>query len=69
MTAGFALIIFAETVFALFVIWGFMHEDLFIRFERRMFKRIARIKAQRRAAKRLRVVKNVRARTHGSTAA
>ncbi len=73
MTASFALIIFAETLVALFVIWGFMHEEKFIRFERRVSARIARIRrarAKKRAAARLRVVKGSRRMPkHGSTAA
>ena len=47
MATSTAIIIIAEALLALFVVWGFMHEDVFIRFEKRIgntFRRWIRIK-------------------------
>ena len=58
MTAELGYIILAEVVFALFVIWGFLHEDRFIRFEEKLGKVIRRLFFRRkRAVKKLRVIR------------
>ncbi|MBQ6021507.1 MAG: hypothetical protein IJL25_01120 [Clostridia bacterium] len=58
MTAELGYIILAEVVFALFVIWGFLHEDRFIRFEEMLGKIVRRLFFRRkRAVKKLRVIR------------
>ena len=48
MDTSVAVVIFAEVAVFLFLVYGFMHEDKFIRFERRLANRIrARIRARR----------------------
>lgn len=48
METSVAAVIFAEVAVFLFLVYGFMHEDKFIRFERRLANRIrARIRARR----------------------
>ena len=42
METWLALVIFAELVMMLFIIWGFMHEDLFIKFEHNAWIKIKR---------------------------
>ena len=61
MSIGVSLIMLAELLLAGFVVWGFMHEDRFIAFEKRLAKRFAsRASVKKKAAKRLRIVpKNV----------
>lgn len=36
MATSTAIIILAEALLCLFVVWGFLHEDRFIRFEKRI---------------------------------
>ena len=58
MTAELGMIIMAEVAFALFVIWGFLHEDRFIRFEEKLGKVIRRLFFRRkRAVRKLRVIR------------
>ena len=58
MTAELGYIILAEVVFALFVIWGLLHEDRFIRFEEMLGKIVRRLFFRRkRAVKKLRVIR------------
>ena len=58
MTAELGYIILAEVAFALFVIWGFLHEDRFIRFEEMLGKIVRRLFFRRkRAVKKLRVIR------------
>ena len=58
MTAELGYIILAEVVFALFVIWGFLHEDRFLRFEEKLGKIVRRLFFRRkRAVKKLRVIR------------
>ena len=58
MTAELGDIILAEVAFALFVIWGFLHEDRFIRFEEMLGKIVRRLFFRRkRAVKKLRVIR------------
>ena len=40
ISTGLAIIIFFEIIFALFIVWGFMHEDRFIAFENRIIAKI-----------------------------
>ena len=48
MDTSVAAVIFAEVAVFLFIVYGFMHEDKFICFERRLANRIrARIRARR----------------------
>lgn len=59
MSTAVGMVILAQVMVALFVIWGFLHEDLFIRFENSVsralrVKRTQRLKAK--SAKRLKVV-------------
>ncbi len=57
MNTAVGLIILAEALFALFIIWGFMHEDRFIRFENRISEAYRSRKARRSGrAKHLRLV-------------
>lgn len=57
MSTAVGLIILAEALVALFIIWGFMHEDRFIRFERRIAESFSRRPVSKKsAAKRLRLV-------------
>ena len=66
MSAGLGFIIMAEVMVAMFVVWGFLHEDLFIRFEENMaaaFRK--RFPRKKRAARKLRVVKNTRSARRG----
>ena len=57
MSTTVGLIILAEALVALFIIWGFMHEDRFIRFENRLIESFRlRPMSKKKAASRLRVV-------------
>lgn len=48
METSVAAVIFAEVAVFLFLVYGFLHEDKFIRFERRLADRIrARIRSRR----------------------
>ena len=55
MSTVIGLIILAEALLGLFIVWGFMHEDRFIRFEQKIAAKHSRAKRLGRA-KRLRVV-------------
>ena len=58
MTAELGYIILAEVAFALFVIWGFLHEDRFLRFEEMLGKIVRRLFFRsERAGKKLRVIR------------
>ena len=71
MTADIGMIIMAEVAFALFVIWGFLHEDRFIRFEAKLGKILRSLFSRRkRTIKKLRVIRGSAARKGpGRTAA
>ena len=57
MSTQLGIIILAEVALSLFIIWGFLHEDIFIRFEDRVCRAVSRrFSRKRRAARRLRVV-------------
>ena len=52
-----ALIILGETLVVMFIIWGFMHEDRFIRFENRIAEKFRSRRSKRASrAKRLHLV-------------
>ena len=57
MSAGLGFVVLCEVAVALFVIWGFLHEDLFIAFEAKAAALLrARFSRKRRAARKLRVI-------------
>ena len=57
MSTAIGLVILAEALLGLFIIWGFMHEDRFIRFENRIAERYKNKRAKRSSrAKHLRLV-------------
>ena len=66
MSAALGFIIMAEVLVAMFVLWGFLHEELFLRFEENMAAALRRrFPRKKRAARRLRVVKNSRSARRG----
>ena len=57
MSITIGCIILAELLVSGFIVWGFMHEELFIRFENRLLSKYARRPYRvKRAAKRMRVI-------------
>ncbi|MBQ7638955.1 MAG: hypothetical protein IJS90_08650 [Clostridia bacterium] len=64
MNTALGLVIMAQLALTMFIIWGYMHEDLFVALENRMFAR----RVSRRAAKKLRLIVNEK-RTSGEDAA
>ena len=57
MSTAIGLIILAEALLSLFIVWGFMHEDRFIRFEQRLSEKRGTTGVKRLyRAKRLRLV-------------
>lgn len=50
MYIGLSIIILLEVLFTLFIVWGFMHEELFVAFEDKIiFAVIKRIKKWRKS--------------------
>ena len=64
MSTGIGLIILAQALLALFVIWGFMHEDRFIRFERRLAEKRAATRRTKKSRAKLRLVVDRAAQEH-----
>ena len=63
MSPVLSLIIIAEVLFTLFIVWGFMHEEKFVAFEDKIIfavlKKIRRTKAIRESARRERLNEKV----------
>lgn len=63
MSPVLSLIIIAEVLFTLFIVWGFMHEEKFVAFEDKIIfavlKKIRRTKAVRESARRERLNEKV----------
>lgn len=63
MSPVLSLIIIAEVLFTLFIVWGFMHEEKFVAFEDKIIfavlKKIRRTKALRESARRERLNEKV----------
>ena len=58
MTAEMGYIILAELALALFVIWGFLHEERFIKFEAKLGRALRTLfSRKKRAARKLRVIR------------
>lgn len=49
--AGFTIAIIFEIAMIVFIVWGFFHEDMFIRFERRVFRKIFKRNKVKRTSK------------------
>lgn len=63
MSTTLSIIILAEVLFTLFIVWGFMHEEKFVAFEDRIIfavlNKIKRRKSSKEAARRERINEKV----------
>lgn len=61
MSTAFGIIILAQVLLSLFVIWGFCHEDKFLRLEAKIALYFShRNRRKQKAAKKLRLVADLR---------
>ncbi|MBE6717203.1 MAG: hypothetical protein E7573_09820 [Ruminococcaceae bacterium] len=63
MTTAVSLLILGEVIFALFIVWGFMHEERFVAFEDKIIfavlRAVRRKKAHREIARREKINEKV----------